>query len=106
MPKQTKNQPSSHHILPTAANLLGFTFLVLVSVKSLGVSQTGFTDKLTGLCVILFALSTLLSFLSIRSVDRETMINYEKWAERLFLLSLMLCTVLTILIVFDVLKIG
>ena len=34
----------SPHILNTSANLLGFTFLVLVSVKSLGLSEKGITD--------------------------------------------------------------
>lgn len=91
----------SHHIMPTAANLLGFTFIVLTSMKALGISQSGVTDKATGLCVVLFALSTLLSFLSIRSRDRTTMIDYEKWANRVFVTALVACTIVSVVIAFD-----
>lgn len=98
--------PHSHHILPTAANLLGFTFLVLTSIKSLGLSQSGFTDKMTGICVVLFALSTLLSYLSIHSEDHRTVIDYEKWAGRTFLLALALCTLVSVLLALDVAQLG
>lgn len=99
-------KPHSHHILPTAANLLGFTFLVLTSIKGLGLSPSGMTDKITGLCVVFFALSTLLSFLSIRSEDHDTIIDYEKWAERTFFLALFICTVLSVLLAFDIARLG
>lgn len=91
----------SYHILPASANLLGFTFLILTSMHELGLSSSGRIDKTTSACVILFASSTLLSYLSIRSEDRFTRVDYEKWAERVFVLALIVCAVLSIAIVFD-----
>lgn len=99
-------RPHSHHILPTSANLLGFTFLVLTSIKGLGFSQSGITDKITVMCVVLFALSTLLSFMSIRTEEKNAMIDYEKWAERIFFLALFICTLLSLLIAFDIVSLG
>lgn len=97
----------SHHILPTSANLLGFTFIVLASIKSLGLSQSGMTDKLTALCVVLFAVSTLMSFLSVRGQETgHTTIFFEKIAQLLFLTAVLLCTLLAVLIAFDVSELG
>lgn len=90
----------SRHILPTAANLLGFTFVILTSIRGLGLARNATVADLTGVCVVLFALSTLLSFMSIRSHGRS-MLNYELWAERIFLAALITCVALSILLVFD-----
>ena len=106
MSKQTPTASHSHHILPTAANLLGFTFLVLTSIKGLGLSPSGLTDKMTGVCVVLFALSTLLSFMSMRTEDRHTVIDYEKWAGRTFFAALAICVALSVLLVLDVAHFG
>lgn len=90
----------SSHILPTSANLLGFTFVVLTSIRGLGLSSNSTVANLTGACVIMFALSTLLSFMSIRS-SGESMINYERWAEWVFIAALITCVILSGLLAFD-----
>ena len=75
-------------------------------MKGLGLSQSGITDKITVACVVLFALSTLLSFMSIRSEDKDAIIDYEKWAERTFFAALFICTLLSLLIAFDIVSLG
>ncbi len=102
MIKTPRHATHAHHILPTSANLLGFTFLILTSIRGLGFSKTGVIAEATGFCLSLFAISSLLSFLSIRSNERITMINYEKWAEWIFLLALIICALLSILVVLNV----
>lgn len=92
----------SNHILPTAANLLGFTFLVLTSIRSLNLSASKTLIILTGICVIAFAFSALLSFQSLRTKERQTLINYEKWAERIFITGLITCTIVSIFVVLDI----
>jgi hypothetical protein len=92
----------SSHILSSSANLLGFTFLILTSMKGLGLSKHGITDKITGICVILFALSSFISFISIRSSSAAKSDSYETIADYIFLLGLALCSLLSILLVFNI----
>lgn len=92
----------SNHILPTAANLLGFTFLVLTSIRTLQLAASSALIILTGVCVIGFSISALLSFQSMRTKERKTVIDYEKWAERVFIAGLIVCVVVSILLVFDI----
>ena len=105
-----KNQPYkkiSHHILPTSANLLGFTFIVLTTVKSMGLSQHGVTDNVAGVCVVLFSISTLLSFVSVSGDDYsfKTYVS-ERFAQWFFLAAVSLCTILALLLAFDVVNLG
>lgn len=94
----------SPHILGTSANLLGFTFLVLASIKGLGLSEHGLADEITGLCVILFASSSLLSFISMRFANKTGGKNYEMFADIVFMAGLVMCLILSFLLVFEVVK--
>lgn len=94
----------SPHILNTSANLLGFTFIVMTSIKALGVSSGGTLDRMVGICVILFALSALLSFMSMRVRAVRLTKQYEWLADMIFLVGLILCLVLSILLALDVAK--
>jgi hypothetical protein len=98
------NNQKSPHILSSSANLLGFSFLILTSVKSLGLSQHGVVDRITGVCVILFALSSFTSFVAIRSKSVAKSNRYENIADSIFFLGLGLCTVLSVLLVLDIVK--
>lgn len=96
----------SPHIMATSANLLGFTFIVLTSIRALGLAQRGITDEITGSCVILFALSTLTSFVSMRVVLHGRKVILETIADSIFLLGTSLCLILALLLVFDVVQLG
>lgn len=93
----------STHILNTSSNLLGFTFLVLSSMKGLGLPQGSIIDKAIACCVALFATSSFLSFLSIRSHSVVKSERLELFADYIFLLGLFLVVVITVLMALDVL---
>lgn len=95
-------ESKSPHILTTSANLLGFTFIVLSSIKGLGLAKNGITDKITGACVVLFALSSFISFTSMKTPSKTRSNRYEEIADYLFLAGLGLCVVLSFLLVFDI----
>ncbi len=92
----------STHILSTSSNLLGFTFLVLTSIKGLGLPQSSLIDESVALCVALFALSSSLSFLSIRTSEESKSDQYESLADYVFLAGLAVITLVTVLMAFDI----
>jgi len=97
----------SAHIIGPSSTLLGFSFLVLTSMKGLGLSRYGTADEVSGICVVLYSLSTIMSFASIRSFHfSKKRINYEKIADVIFLIALILTAILSILLVFDVVRLG
>lgn len=101
------NKNTSHHIIGPSSTLLGFSFLVLTSIKSLGLSRYGVTDTVSATCVVLYAISTITTFVSIRTSDQQDgRLNYEKIADFIFLAALVLTTVLSILLALDLVKIG
>jgi hypothetical protein len=92
----------STHILSTSSNLLGFTFLVLSSIKGLGLPQGGIIDEAIALCVAIFSLSSFLSFLSIRTKSEEKTERYELLAEYIFLVGMLIVTLISILLALDI----
>jgi hypothetical protein len=89
--------PLSAHILPTSATMVG----VCMTVLSIGrLTQTGrlglLIDKILAADSLVFLVSAVLSFLSIRQITPAR--RLEGWAEELFLLGLILGTVTTLLI--------
>lgn len=92
----------SSHIMNTSANLLGFTFFVLISMKGLGLSQHSIADKITGISVFLFSFSCFISFLSIKTTSEARANKYENIADLAFFIGVTLCTVLCFLILFNV----
>jgi hypothetical protein len=89
------------HILPTASNLLGFSVVVLASLRSLAIPHTGFLDKLVVLLIATLATSCVLSFLSIRNEQSQSGARYENIADILFLGSLAIVVLFSFLLVFD-----
>jgi hypothetical protein len=69
-----KNDTSSH-ILNTSSNLLGLCFIVLTSLKFLDLSTRTIIDELTFGAILLFMTSSVLSFLSMRSVKYEVLVT-------------------------------
>jgi hypothetical protein len=97
-----ENQPEkAPHILNTSANLLGICFFVLTSFKVAGKSEQTIVDEITAFAIILFMLSCLFSFLSIRS-QTERSDRYEKIADIIFLGGLLILFLTTILFAFNI----
>lgn len=93
---------TSYHILPTASNLLGFSFLVLISIKGLGLPQKGFVDEIVAFLIVLFSSSCALSFISIRTHNERLSSRYEEWADFIFLAGLFITLVLSLLLATDI----
>ncbi len=93
----------SSHILNASANLLGLCFIVLTSLKIGKLWEASIIDELTAGAIMIFMASCILSFLSIRSRTRLSLV-YEKYADILFLSGLFLMFATTILILLNIIK--
>lgn len=58
---------TSHHILGTSTNLLGFCLLVLTSINISNKFEKYFIDEFTSIVCILLTISSIFSFFSIRT---------------------------------------
>lgn len=82
----------SQHLLPASANLLGICFLVFSFIKVGDLGKTTFLDEMIVAPIILFFISSFLSYFSIRS-DRK---NYEKAADKIFMVGLSLLALISV----------
>jgi uncharacterized membrane protein len=90
----------SHHILPTAANLLGLCFVILSVIKVLKLGDRTVIDELMAVAVVIFLIASIFSYASIRSKTRTDL--YEKVADTVFLSGLGLLTLTALIIVFQI----
>ena len=95
------NGDKSSHIMNASTNLVGFTFIVLTSLKAFHLGRSVLVDKLVVLSVTGFMISTLFSFLSIRTHKKgDKSAFYEMVADYIFFGSLLMmflvCILLTI----------
>lgn len=93
----------SPHILNTSANLLGFCFIVLTSVKVSKLEESSFIDEGASLAIVIFMSSCLLSFLAMRSKNVNS-IKLERLADILFLCGLIVLFLTTMLIALNLIK--
>ena len=93
---------SSQHILNTSSNLLGFCLVVLTSLKVTKYSETSFIDEFTGTACVVLALSSIFSFLSIRSGNEKLINRYERIADNIFIVGLIFIFAITFMIAFSV----
>jgi hypothetical protein len=91
----------SHHILPNSATMVGVCIMVISIVKSMNPGLTSYLiDKALAIDSLLFMLSSLLSFSSIR-LEQSTE-RLERWAEMIFLLGLVSMTLITVIFSFEI----
>jgi hypothetical protein len=93
----------SPHILNASSNLLALCFIVLTSLKLLKISSKSIIDELATCGIVIFLLSCLLSFLSIRGSKKNSE-KFETIADYVFLSGLALLFVTTILFAFNVIS--
>jgi uncharacterized membrane protein len=79
---------TSTHILGTSANLLGICLFVMTSIRLSNTAENSLIDEFTSMVAMLLTISSILSFMSIRTkhVKREQML--EKYADYFFMISL------------------
>jgi hypothetical protein len=91
----------SHHILPNSATMVGVCIMVISIVKSMGPGLANYLiDKALAIDSLLFMISALLSFSSIR-LEQSTE-RLERWAEIIFLLGLASMTLITVIFSFRI----
>lgn len=91
----------STHILNNSSNLHGFCLLVLTSLKVSTYNELTVIDEVTGFACIFLMASCFFSFLSIRSLKESLVIRFEKIADFIFFLALVLIFAITIMISFS-----
>ena len=80
MPNKT-----SQHILGTSANLLGFCLFIITSLHLTNKSENSLIDEFTSVVALLLTISTIFSFISIRTADKKREDKLEQIADYLFI---------------------
>jgi len=83
----------SNHILPKSSNLLGLCFVILNFIKLSDIANETIIDEVSTISIVFFLISSVLSYLSIRSEERGALL--EKSAEILFLVGLSLLAIIS-----------
>jgi len=90
----------SRHILPTSGNLLGLCFAILSFIKLSGTTDATIIDEVLLLAIVLFLFSSIVSYVSMRSLKKEQ--QYERIAEFIFLGGLVLLGICAVAVVIEV----
>jgi uncharacterized membrane protein len=90
----------SHHILPTAANLLGLCSVILSFIKVMKIGAETAIDELVAVAIVIFLVASIFSYASIRSETHSD--RFEKTADIVFIAGLGLLTVTAIVVVFEI----
>ncbi len=89
----------SNHILPTASNLLGLCFVILSYIRLSRISHETVLDELVLILMVFLLASSLFSYASIRAKTRNDL--YEKIADIIFLIALVLLSLTSFIIAFE-----
>lgn len=91
-------EKKSSHILNASSNLLGFSLVIITSLKITRISENTRLDEFAGIACLCFAFSSFFSFLAIRAKKEQSATRFETVADYLFL-SALFCIVLAVIIV-------
>lgn len=88
------------HLLNASTNLVGFSFILLTSLKLFALARTSFISQMVAVVVVAFILCSFFSFLSLRSKSKLLTRRYELIADYIFVSALTLllavCLLLTL----------
>lgn len=79
---------TSQHILGASANLLGFCLFVITSLHLTNRTENNLIDEFTSVVALLLTVSSVLSFVSIRTENKDREYRLEQFADYLFVISL------------------
>lgn len=96
MPNKT-----SQHILGTAANLLGFCLFIITSLHFADKTENTLIDEFTSIVALLLSLSSVFSFLSIKTENAKLEYRLETLADYIFLTSLIFIFGIIAIIIFN-----
>jgi len=89
---------TSQHILGTSANLLGFCLFVMTALQFSNKRELTYLDEFTAAISILLAVSSVLSFFSLRKEDSELGERLETIADYIFMAALLGISVVIVFI--------
>jgi hypothetical protein len=92
------NGNMSHHILPTAATLLGICFAMLSFINVTACREKTLLDEILAIATALFFGATIFSYLAVRSAKNAQ--AYERAADIIFLCGLALMTTVALIFTF------
>jgi hypothetical protein len=95
---------TSQHILPTAANLLGFCLFVITSFQITNKAASSAIDEFTSVIALFLAFSCIFSFISIKTQNAAKERRFELIADYFFGISLSGIVIVILLLVFDFIK--
>lgn len=89
------------HVLNASTNLVGFSFILLTSIKLFALARSGFISQLVAVVVVSFILCSFFSFLSLRSKSEKLTRRYETIADYIFVTALTLLLAVCLLLTFS-----
>ena len=98
-----KKKDKASHILNTSATLLGICFIVLTSIHLNDIKETTIVDQLIAVSIVMFMISSILSFLSMRNTKKPSE-KMETTADIIFLTGLFSLLIITMLITLNIIK--
>jgi len=97
------NNNNFPYILSASSTLVGLCFVVLTSLKVNKYKEASYIDEFTAIAVILFMVSSILSYLSMRS-SKISSPGYERVADVIFLSGLIFLFIATMMISFNIIE--
>jgi len=79
---------TSQHILSTSANLLGFCLFIITSLHISNKSENILIDEFTAIVALFLTVSSILSFISIKTEKQKLKYKFEKVADYIFFIAL------------------
>ncbi len=79
---------TSQHILGTAANLLGFCLFIITSLHLSNKNENNLIDEFTAIIALFLTVSSVFSFISIKTENKKREFQFEQIADYLFIISL------------------
>lgn len=92
---------TSQHILGTSANLLGFCLFIITSLHLTNKSENNLIDEFTSMVALLLTISSVFSFVSIRTENKNREYLFETIADYLFIISLAGIFITIVFIIFN-----
>ncbi len=91
---------TSQHILSASANLLGVCLFIITSLHISNHTENSLIDEFTAMIALLLTVSSVLSFISIRTENPKMEVRLENMADYLFMISLIgICTIIFFVII-------
>ena len=100
----TNENNKAPHILNASSNLVGFSFVLFTAVKAFGLSGATLIDDIAAIEVVLFCMSSLFSFMSLRTVSVQKSNFYENVADIIFFIGLGILSLAAIFIMLTIIK--